>query len=168
GGRLLIGTSIVKVDDAYARKNPDARPGSFACLTVTDTGTGMDNKTLERIFEPFFSTKEIGKGTGLGLATVYGIVKQHQGWIEVASEVGSGTTFKIYFPGVFKPIESSSELVTVPQVVRGGNETILLVEDEPVLREMVREILGQYEYRVIEASSGVEALRVWDEYDGQV
>src|SRR5207253_10372362 len=82
--------------------------------------------------------------------------------------VGSGTTFKIYFPGVFKPVESSSELVTVPQVVRGGNETILLVEDEPVLREMVREILGQYEYRVIEASSGVEALRVWDEYDGQV
>src|SRR5256886_9150189 len=134
------------------RRPPRSTLLPYTTLFRSDTGSGMDNKTLERIFEPFFSTKEIGKGTGLGLATVYGIVKQHQGWIEVASEVGSGTTFKIYFPGVFKPIESSSELVTVPQVVRGGHETILLVEDEPVLREMVREILGQYEYRVIEAS----------------
>src|SRR5205814_2029555 len=134
GGRLLIGTSIVKVDDAYARKNPDARPGSFACLTVTDTGTGMERKTLERIFEPFFSTKEVGKGTGLGLATVYGIVKQHEGWVEVTSQIGVGTTFKVYFSAVAQTANQASSLPPVPQHVLGGREAILLVEDEPVLR----------------------------------
>jgi CheY-like chemotaxis protein len=127
----------------------------------------MDAKTLQRIFEPFFTTKAVGKGTGLGLATVYGIVKQHQGWVEVASEVGTGTMFKVYFPGVAKAAEAAVENGP-PVRVRGGSETILLVEDEPVLRELVREILQAYDYRVIEAGSGVEALRVWDEHNGQV
>jgi CheY-like chemotaxis protein len=128
----------------------------------------MDQKTLERIFEPFFSTKEVGKGTGLGLATVYGIVNQHQGWLEVTSAVGRGTTFKIYFPAAAAVAEAPSELQPDSDSVRGGQETILLVEDEPVLRELVREVLSEYQYHVIEAGSGVEALRVWDEHNGEV
>jgi CheY-like chemotaxis protein/two-component sensor histidine kinase len=168
GGRLAIGTSAVEIDGAYTSRNTDARTGKFVCLTVTDNGCGMDRKTMDRIFEPFFSTKEVGKGTGLGLATVYGIVNQHQGWIEVRSEVGQGTTFKIFFPAVARPAESSEESTSDTDTVRGGKETILLVEDEPVLRELVREVLSQYQYHVIEAGSGVEALRVWDEHNGQV
>src|SRR5262249_38373164 len=163
-----INTTTVSVDEAYAQQHPDSRPGHFVCLTVRDTGSGMDRKTLDRIFEPFFSTKEVGKGTGLGLATVYGIVKQHEGWIEVSSEVGVGTTFKIYFPAVQRTTESSSDAPASPEPVRGGRETILVVEDEPVLRELIREVLQQYQYQVIEAGSGIEALRVWDEFDGQV
>jgi len=137
-------------------------------LSVRDTGCGMDRKTLDRIFEPFFSTKEVGKGTGLGLATVYGIVKQHEGWIEVTSEVGLGTTFKIYFPVVQCPQSAAADSPRAPEQVRGGRETILIVEDEPVLRELIREVLQEYDYHVIEAGSGVEALRVWDEFDGKV
>ena len=168
GGKLYIGTSLAAIDPDYAGHHPEARTGMFVCLTVTDTGCGMDRKTLDRIFEPFFSTKEVGKGTGLGLATVYGLVKQHQGWIEVASTPGVGTTFKIYFPAVSR---AASVVDSGPQEiapVSGGKETILVVEDEPVLREMVCEILKQYDYRVIEAGSGVEALRVWDEFDGEI
>ncbi|MEY2427350.1 MAG: two-component system, cell cycle sensor histidine kinase and response regulator CckA [Verrucomicrobiota bacterium] len=168
GGTLSIGTSCADIDHDYASQRPDSREGRFACLTVTDTGCGMDPKTLERIFEPFFTTKEVGKGTGLGLATVYGIVKQHQGWVEVSSEVGVGTTFKVFFPGVAGSDEVAVEPSGTTEAVRGGKETILLVEDEPVLRELVREVLGGYDYNVIEASSGVEALRVWDEHDGKV
>jgi PAS domain S-box-containing protein len=168
GGKLRISTSQIEVDGHYAGQHPDARTGSFVCLTVADTGCGMDRKTLDRIFEPFFSTKEVGKGTGLGLATVYGLVKQHQGWIEVSSVVNDGTTFRVYFPAALGKNEPPDFVPQSSQAVRGGKETILVVEDEPVLREMVCEILKQYEYRVIEAGSGVEALRIWDEFDGQV
>jgi PAS domain S-box-containing protein len=168
GGKLQIATSLVQIDQDYAGHHPDARPGSFVCLSVTDTGCGMDRKTLDRIFEPFFSTKEVGKGTGLGLATVYGLVKQHQGWIEVSSAVGVGTTFKIYLPVVARKMDLPEASPKTIEPVRGGKETIMVVEDEPVLREMVCEILKQYDYRVIDAASGVEALRVWDEFDGDV
>jgi PAS domain S-box-containing protein len=168
GGKLSIGTASAEIDDDYVRQHPESRAGTFVRLTVTDTGCGMDRQTLDRIFEPFFSTKEVGKGTGLGLATVYGIVKQHQGWIEVTSQVGGGTTFKIYFPATARESAATAETSAAPRAVRGGKETILLVEDEPVLRELVREILGQYEYRVIEAASGVEALKAWDEHNGQI
>jgi PAS domain S-box-containing protein len=168
GGKLHISTSQVEVDQEYASQHPDARTGCFTCLTVIDTGCGMDRKTLDRIFEPFFSTKEVGKGTGLGLATVYGLVKQHQGWVEVSSIVEVGTTFKIYFPAAAKLTAQSDSSSQVAEPVRGGNETILVVEDEPVLREMVCEILKRYDYQVMEAGSGVEALRVWDEYNGEV
>jgi PAS domain S-box-containing protein len=168
GGKLRICTSRVDVDQDYVEQHPDARTGSFICLSVTDTGCGMDRKTLERIFEPFFSTKEVGKGTGLGLATVYGLVKQHQGWIEVSSIVHVGTTFKIYFPAASKTTEQADSSPQVVEPAHGGKETILVVEDEPVLREMVCEILKQYDYQVIDAGSGAEALRVWDEFDGRV
>jgi PAS domain S-box-containing protein len=167
GGRLSLGTTSVTIDPAYASQHPDARAGHFVCLSVIDTGCGMDRKTLERIFEPFFTTKEVGKGTGLGLATVYGIVKQHQGWVEVTSEVGSGTTFKIFFPAVTRAVEAAAD-ADAPEPVHGGQETILVVEDEPVLREFVREYLEGYSYRVLEAGSGAEALRVWDESNGEI
>ena len=168
GGKLVIGTSSAQIDEAYASQHPEAHAGQFVCLTVTDTGCGMDGPTLGRIFEPFFSTKEVGKGTGLGLATVYGIVKQHRGWIEVSSQVGCGTTFKIYFLATARECGTTGDSPTASRSVGGGKETILLVEDELVLRELVREILGRYEYRVIEASSGIEALKAWDEHDGQI
>ena len=168
GGRLRISTSVATIDEAYVQHQPDARPGRFVCLTVADTGCGMDRETLARIFEPFFTTKEVGKGTGLGLATVYGIVKQHQGWIEVTSEAGAGTTFKVYFPASSKPIEVHAEKLGPDDKVRGGNETILVVEDEPVLRELARMILKDYHYEVLEASTGHEALQVWEKHKGRI
>jgi two-component system cell cycle sensor histidine kinase/response regulator CckA len=168
GGKLRISTCWAEIDQEYADQHADARTGSFVCLTVADTGCGMDRKTLDRIFEPFFSTKEVGKGTGLGLATVYGLVKQHQGWLEVSSTLGAGTTFKIYFPAAKLTSDTGDSTPPASEPVQGGVETILVVEDEPVLREMVCEILRQYDYQVIEAGSGVEALRVWDEFEGEV
>jgi len=150
------------------QQHTDARPGRFICLNVTDTGCGMERATLARIFEPFFTTKEVGKGTGLGLATVYGIVKQHQGWIEVNSQPAAGTTFRVYFPASDKPVDAPVEKTTRGNKVRGGNETILVVEDEPVLRELARMILKDYKYEVLEAASGHEALQVWEKHKGQI
>jgi PAS domain S-box-containing protein len=169
GGKLLIGTAAVEIDAAYVAKHADSRVGHFVCLTVTDGGCGMDQKTLGRIFEPFFTTKDVGKGTGLGLATVYGIVKQHQGWVEVASQVRRGTTFKVYFPAAERPTaEAASDTPLASEPVRGGKETLLVVEDEPVLREFLSDFLKGQPYRVLEAGSGLEALRVWDECNGAI
>ncbi len=168
GGQLRLATSQVEVDAAHALRQVGARQGWFICLEVADTGCGMSPETLDRIFEPFFSTKEIGKGTGLGLATVYGIVKQHLGWIEVTSEVGAGTCFKIFLPALSNPVEASPETTIHTREVRGGQETILLVEDEPDLRELVSEVLQSYCYRVISAANGVEALKLWDQSEGRI
>ena len=168
GGKFVIATSMRSISDPAIASNPEARAGTFVCLTVSDTGCGMDPATLNRIFEPFFTTKEVGKGTGLGLATVYGIIKQHQGWIEVESTVGRGTTLRVYFPAsmtVTQPVSSSPSGDTK---VRGGEETILVVEDEPALRELVTEILTLYGYRVLSAGSGVEALSVWERHRAEV
>jgi len=158
GGRLRMETANVEIDEAFARKNPGMAPGRHVLLTVTDTGHGMDAETLEHAFEPFFTTKEAGKGTGLGLATVYGIVKQSEGHIAVSSEVGKGTCFHIYLPA-----ETGLSLDQVEEVaadVQGGNETILIVEDQAELREVTRIFLESYGYYVLEASDAAEALRL--------
>ncbi len=125
----LIETSTIETDSLYVKLHPEAHPGRFICLSVTDTGCGMERSVLQRIFEPFFTTKEVGKGTGLGLATVYGIVKQHHGWIEVQSKVGVGTTFKVFFPIAGETSHLSTGSAPESEPVKGGRETILLVED---------------------------------------
>jgi len=167
GGTLTISTSLVDLDDAYAQTHPEAHPGVFVCLRVSDTGYGMDSATIMRIFEPFFTTKEIGKGTGLGLATVYGIVKQHEGWVEVSSQVGKGTTFNVFLPASSEPVRAAQPEVA-PATVEGGQETILVVEDEPVLRDMAHLILQECGYRVLEAGSGTEALQIWERNPGGI
>ncbi len=159
---------LSEIDAAYVRLHPEAHAGRFVCLTVTDTGCGMERSVLQRIFEPFFTTKEVGKGTGLGLATVYGIVKQHHGWIEVQSKVGAGTTFKVFLPVAGDAGHLSISPPSESETVQGGPETILLVEDEKDLLELLREVLQQYKYRILTASCGAEALQIWDEHHGQI
>ncbi|HWI57473.1 MAG TPA: ATP-binding protein [Bacillota bacterium] len=168
GGTLTISTTPMEVDAGYAQVHPEARPGAFVCLRVSDTGCGMSAATMARIFEPFFTTKEVGKGTGLGLATVYGIIKQHEGWIEVASEPGHGSTFSIYFPATRQPVEAKSPVVAPATAVRGGQETILVVEDEPVLRELAHTILADCGYHILEAGSGREALEIWERHHSRI
>ncbi|HEY5298570.1 MAG TPA: response regulator [Verrucomicrobiae bacterium] len=168
GGDLRIETSTIEIGAAHARQNSEARAGEFVCLTVTDTGCGMERKVLQHIFEPFFTTKEVGNGTGLGLSTVYGIARQHHGWVEVQSEVGHGTTFKVYLPVASEEIAVAPALPPKPETINGGKETILVVEDEISLLELMRNILQSYHYHILIASSGVEALRIWDEQNGRV
>ena len=168
GGQLTIETSNIDLDRSYAAKHPGGlEPGPYVMLTVTDTGCGMDAGTQARIFEPFFTTKTQGKGTGLGLATVYGVVKQSGGFIWVYSEVGHGTTFKIHLPRVAAKVEKPF----ADQVQSGpapGTETILFVEDEESVRELVRDYLVTIGYRVLEASDGVQALAVAAAHKGPV
>jgi signal transduction histidine kinase/DNA-binding response OmpR family regulator/putative methionine-R-sulfoxide reductase with GAF domain len=160
GGKIVIETSGVQFDEVTAAQIIQARPGAFVCLSVTDTGCGIPPKVLPRIFEPFFTTKEVGKGTGLGLATCFGIAQQHKGWINVYSEVGRGTTFNVYLPQLAGPTVKKTICSSLASI-RGGNETILLVEDEFALRAVVRTTLLRLGYRVIEAATGNEALAVW-------
>jgi PAS domain S-box-containing protein len=167
GGQLSIGVSLTEVDAAHAADNPEARPGRFVCLTARDTGVGIAPEILRRIFEPFFSTKEVGKGTGLGLATVYGVVKQHQGWIEVESQPGQGASFRVYLP-FSAGLSEKAEERPVELAARGGNETILVVEDEAAVRELVCDILEGQGYQVLVAASGVKALQVWAEHQSKV
>ncbi len=167
GGQLAVRISIVEVNELHVKRHPEARMGHFVCVSKTDTGCGIEPENLQRIFEPFFTTKEIGKGTGLGLATVYGIVKQHQGWIEVESTIGKGTTFRIYIPyvGITEP---DTEKPTTQITIRGGTETILLVEDERPVRELVARILQKYGYYILHAGSGTEAFGVWNENKNKI
>jgi two-component system cell cycle sensor histidine kinase/response regulator CckA len=157
GGSLYIETSEIVFEEEYCANQPLARPGRYSRLSVTDTGTGMDAATLDRIFEPFFTTKELGKGTGLGLATVYGIARQHGGFVHVYSEIGVGSTFRVYFPVSLEAVKSS-ERVPDARPVCGGTETILIAEDHEGLREIARETLANLGYRVILASDGEEAV----------
>jgi two-component system cell cycle sensor histidine kinase/response regulator CckA len=157
GGTLLIETAVVELDEHYPKQHPSARPGVHIVLAVTDTGSGMDQATRSRIFEPFFTTKEPGKGTGLGLSTVYGIIKQSGGHIWVYSEIGRGTTFKLYFPPHHGTERVREPEPTVPAVL-GCGATILLVEDEPPVRSTVRRLLERHGYRVLEAANGHDAL----------
>ena len=160
GGRLVIETAAVEFDHLAASLTMNGRPGSFVCLSVSDSGCGIAPEILPKIFEPFFTTKEPGKGTGLGLATVFGIVQQHQGWISVYSEPGNGSTFRIYLPQLTRDAaQRPSQRVSTE--TRGGKETILLAEDDPILCASVHRALAKLGYNVIEARSGARALEMW-------
>jgi signal transduction histidine kinase/CheY-like chemotaxis protein len=166
GGTLTVETSNAVVDEVYLRDHDSLRPGTFVVMAVRDTGIGMDEKQRGRIFEPFFTTKEVGKGTGLGLAMVYGVVKQSGGEIEVESAPGKGTCFKIYLPRVDQPSpEAAPEKPAQTLEENGrGRETVLLVEDEELVREMARNLLLKSGYTVLEAADGQDALRVAAEH----
>jgi PAS domain S-box-containing protein len=167
GGQLAVRISIVEVNQEHVRRHPEARAGTFVCVSKSDTGIGIAPENISRIFEPFFTTKEIGKGTGLGLATVYGIVKQHQGWIEVESLVGKGTTFRIYIPCVGVQV-GEAEKPSTQILVRGGTETILLVEDEKPVRELVARVLEKHGYKILQAGTGAEAVAVWHQHKDEI
>jgi PAS domain S-box-containing protein len=168
GGHLTVNISIVDVDDAHVARVVEARTGKFVCLSHTDNGMGIPPENLSRIFEPFFTTKELGKGTGLGLATVFGNVKQHQGWIEVESQLGKGTTFKVFIPMANPATTTRVANADTQFRRRGGSETILVVEDERDLRDLVCRVLRNEGYRVFEAVDGPGALKIWTEYRDQI
>ncbi len=164
GGIIRVTTNEINVTTAQAARNPDARPGRLVCLTVTDTGCGMNRETLTRIFDPFFTTKDVGKGTGLGLSIIHGIVRQHRGWIEVASEPGCGSSF-----AVLLPVATGGEPVVLPADVSpgtlsrcGNGEVVLVVEDEPNVRDLARATLERGGYVVLDAADGPAALEVWE------
>jgi CheY-like chemotaxis protein len=167
GGHLAISACNVDLDDVYKLRHEPVIPGKYVRLMVEDTGCGMDSQTQLRIFDPFFTTKELGKGTGLGLATVYGIVKQTGGYIWVYSEVNQGTSFKIYLPRIDGVSRAAGENLTELPVVR-GTETILFAEDSESLREMAAEYLQSIGYTVLTAASGDEALLRANEFTGTI
>ncbi len=167
-GKLTIETKNTVVDEDYCKSSPEAVPGRYVMLEVSDDGHGIEKEIQERVFDPYFTTKEIGKGTGLGLPTIYGIVKQNKGFINVYSEDGEGTTFKIYLPrhegekSSLKTAEESSERVPT------GTETILLVEDEPAILKMGREMIRRLGYTVLTAENPNNALSIAREYEGTI
>ena len=167
GGRIRIATETAALDEESIRGKHEAKPGSFVCLSVTDNGTGIAPENLTRIFDPFFTTKEPGKGTGLGLATVYGIVQQHRGWVEVSSQVGTGTTFKVLLPALPRSVSPEAAPQTEEKLLK-GTETILLVEDDYSVRFITRRMLESAGFRVCEASSSREALEIWDRQEGEI
>lgn len=166
GGQLIIETRNVHLDKEACLRHRYVRPGRFAALFVSDTGTGIDPAVQDRIFEPFFSTKEVGKGTGLGLATVYGIVKQHNGFVEVQSVHGQGTTFSIYFPAV----DAAEDAVAAEDhsTLMGGSETILVADDNDGLRELTREYLEAQGYVVFAAQDGEEAVKLFEQHQADI
>ena len=167
GGELLIETAPVDVDEATARTRMDTAPGHYVVLKVRDTGTGIPDAVLPHIFEPFYTTKDPGKGTGLGLATVFGIVKQHRGWIDVESIEDTGTTFSVFLPALAAPAASALP-APAPTQPRGGAETILLVEDDNLVRLLMRTALARHGYKVIEAGDAREALQRWQEHHAAI
>jgi two-component system, cell cycle sensor histidine kinase and response regulator CckA len=167
GGKMTLETANVELDEAYGRQHLGATPGRYVMLAVSDTGVGMDEKTVAHIFEPFFTTKEVGKGTGLGLSTVYGILNQSGGYVWVYSEPGRGTTFRVYLPRTDEPLEAVPK-PTAADVASRGSETILLVEDDPQVRELTQDILEARGYRVLTLEKPVDAPALSETYAGQI
>jgi CheY-like chemotaxis protein len=165
GGILTFKVGNVELDENYAKNHSATRVGAFVLLEVIDTGVGMDAETQQHLFEPFFTTKQVGKGTGLGLATVYGIVSQCSGWIEVKSKARKGTTFQIFLPRVDATAANTIEQ-TEPSRQHCGTETVLVVEDQPHVRKLTCAILREYGYETLEASNGEDALRLAGTYTG--
>jgi signal transduction histidine kinase/CheY-like chemotaxis protein len=168
GGKLTIETKNIYLDKTFARRHVGVKAGPYIMLAMSDTGSGMDQETRSHIFEPFFTTKDQGQGTGLGLATVHGIVTQSGGHIGVYSEPGQGTTFKVYLPRTEEPASSAKPKLQRPRLPKPGSETVLLVEDEPLVREFARRTLLNEGYNVLEASHGAEAIRVAQQYLGLI
>ncbi|MEW6027301.1 MAG: GAF domain-containing protein [Planctomycetota bacterium] len=164
GGTITIKTENVVIDEKYRQLNIESRCGNFACLTVSDTGSGMSKDVLSRIFEPFFTTKAQGKGTGLGLSVVYGIVKKHNGWVNVYSEVGQGSVFKIYLPAAAEKTAAKTETrIIPPEQLKGKGERLLVVEDDEGIRKLVSRALENMNYQVLIASSGAEARKIFEQ-----
>ncbi len=168
GGSLVLETQEIEIDSMFIGSHSGARPGRYALIAVNDNGCGMDPSTRERIFEPFFTTKEVGKGTGLGLAMVYGFVKQSGGYIDVYSQAGIGTTFKLYLPIVADEEPASSDLDLPANSKIAGHETILLAEDEEPVRRLTRRVLEASGFQVLEASNGLQAIQTASEYEGAI
>jgi two-component system cell cycle sensor histidine kinase/response regulator CckA len=166
GGRLSITTSLETIKRGPTPMDPEPREGQYVCLTFADTGCGMDTEILSRIFEPFFTTKPVGKGTGLGLSTVFGIVRQHHGWVEVESKPNKGTVFRTYFPSTQHPPDRIDAVTDAP--LQNGRETVLVAEDEEALRQVVVQVLKFHGYTVLEAASGRDALEIWERADRPV
>jgi two-component system, cell cycle sensor histidine kinase and response regulator CckA len=166
GGTLTIETAHVELDEGYTKRRIAVKRGPYVLLAVSDTGHGMDGATRERLFEPFFTTKGQGKGTGLGLSTVFGVVKQSGGTLDVYSEVGSGTSFKVYLPLI--QVAEPADRDQAQRKTRRGNETILLVEDDEMVRNLVRETLEREGYKILDAPDPVEARRLVDHHRGSL
>ena len=166
GGKLRIETSSVKLDASFGQGHPGIVPGDYVTLTVSDTGVGMTDEVRKRLFEAFFTTKPVGKGTGLGLVTCQTIVRQSGGYIEVSSEVGKGSTFKVYFPRIEQTSLPAQESAPKPAPALRGTETILVVEDDPSLRHLAQGVLKAQGYQVLTAPNGQDALRVAREHQG--
>lgn len=168
GGIVEISSRFVTIAESDALRNPDARPGRFACMRVTDCGTGMSPQIISRIFDPFFTTKDVGKGTGLGLSTIHGIVKQHEGWVEVTSEVGKGSTFDIFLPACDNTPAQNKPMEKPAAPAEGKGEIILVVEDEVAVRELACMALRKRGYQVLQASNGPAAIEVWQKSSAPV
>jgi CheY-like chemotaxis protein len=168
GGKLWIETKNVELTASFASDQSSIKPGPYVMLSVIDTGVGISPDTLPHIFEPFYTTKESSRGTGLGLSTVYGIVKQSGGHILVTSEVGKGTTFKVFLPRVEDSVEAPQRVEWVRTASEKGKETILLVEDEPAVRELARMVLSEQGYTVIEAQNSEDAVRLAGRHGSEI
>jgi CheY-like chemotaxis protein len=166
GGLLTIGTETLDIDEEFIKEHGFGNEGEYALISLTDTGAGMDRETREKIFEPFFTTKEVGKGTGLGLAMVYGIIKQHDGYINVYSEPGRGTTFRIYLPLIQAEAEEIKPEAIQP--IETCTETVLLAEDEDVIREFIKKLLEEYGYKVITAVDGQTAINEFKAHKNKI
>jgi CheY-like chemotaxis protein len=168
GGNLTVIMENAVLDETYAAMHPDAHPGAYLLVKVEDTGAGIPPETRDRIFEPFFTTKEIGKGTGLGLSTTLAIVKSHGGFINLYSEVGKGTVFKIYFPANMAQVATEEAVAEPTRLPRGAGELVLMVDDEKIIREVAHRTLEGFGYRVLLAANGAEAVALYAQHRSEV